>query len=100
MLPNVTNSKREPCVVENEEDVELTLGSTQGCSKSFTWPFHSTLFITLSFNVLGASLIVQLVKNLPTMQETPVRFLGREDLLEEGMATHSSLLGLPLWLRW
>ena len=34
------------------------------------------------------------------MQETPVRFLGREDPLEKGMATHSSILGLPLWLSW
>ena len=31
-----------------------------------------------------ASLVAQLVKNLPTMQETLVRFLGREDLLEKG----------------
>ena len=30
------------------------------------------------------SLIAQLVKNPPAMQETPVRFLGEEDLLEEG----------------
>ena len=32
----------------------------------------------------GASLVAQLVKNLPAMQETPVLFLGREDLLEKG----------------
>ena len=32
----------------------------------------------------GASLIAQLVKNLPAMQETPVRFLGQEDPLEKG----------------
>ena len=31
-----------------------------------------------------ASLIAQLVKNLPAMQETPVRFLGWEELLEKG----------------
>ena len=31
-----------------------------------------------------ASLIAPLVKNLPEMQETPVRFLGREDPLEKG----------------
>ena len=31
-----------------------------------------------------ASLVAQLVKNLPAMQETPVRFLGWEDLLETG----------------
>ena len=30
----------------------------------------------------------------------PVRSLGREDPLEKGQATHSSVLGLPLWLSW
>ena len=39
-----------------------------------------------------ASLGAQLVKNLPTMQETYVRSLGWEDLLEKGKATHSSVL--------
>ena len=39
-----------------------------------------------------ASLIAQLVKNLPAMQETVVRFLGWEDLLDKGRATHSSIL--------
>ena len=39
-----------------------------------------------------ASLRAQLVKNLPAMQETWVRFLGWEDPLEKGMATHSSIL--------
>ena len=33
-----------------------------------------------------------MVKNLPTMRETSVRSLGREDPLEEGMATHSSIV--------
>ena len=42
--------------------------------------------------LLWASLVAQLVKNLPAMQETLVRFLGWEDPLEEGMATHSSIL--------
>ena len=40
----------------------------------------------------GASLTVQLVKNLPPMQETQVQFLGWEDPLEKGIATHSSIL--------
>ena len=40
----------------------------------------------------GASLVAQLVKNLPAMQETWVRSLGWEDPLETGMATHSSIL--------
>ena len=44
---------------------------------------------------LGASLTAQWVKNPPAMQETEkmqVQFLGREDPLEEGMATHSRIL--------
>ena len=39
-----------------------------------------------------ASLVAQRVKRLPTMWETWVRFLGREDPLEKEMATHSSTL--------
>ena len=39
--------------------------------------------------------MAQLVKNLPAMQETSVRFLGQEDPLEKGQATHSSILGFP-----
>ena len=39
-----------------------------------------------------ASLVAQLVKNLPPMQETWVRSLGWEDPLEKGKATHSSIL--------
>ena len=41
-----------------------------------------------------ASLIAQLVKNLPAIQETPVQFLDGEDPLEKGIATHSSI---PAW---
>ena len=43
---------------------------------------------------LWTSLVAQLVKNLPAMQETPFQFLGQEDPLEKGQATHSSILGL------
>ena len=39
-----------------------------------------------------ASLVAQMVKNLPVMQETWVRSLGREDPLEKGMSTHSIIL--------
>ena len=41
---------------------------------------------------MGLPLVVQLVKNLPAMQETWVQSLGQEDPLEKGMATHSSIL--------
>ena len=35
--------------------------------------------------------MAQMVKNLPTVQETQVRSVGGEDALEKGMATHSSI---------
>ena len=38
------------------------------------------------------SLLAQMVNNMPAMQETLVQSLGWEDPLEEGMATHSSIL--------
>ena len=40
----------------------------------------------------SASLVAQMVKNLPAMWETQVRPLGREDPLKEEMATHSRIL--------
>ena len=41
---------------------------------------------------LEASLVAQMVKNRPAMQKTWVQFLSLENSLEEGMATHSSIL--------
>ena len=62
-------------------------------------------FITLQYFIYGlspicdvhlhshrASLVAQMVKNLLVMQETRVQPLGWEDLLERGMAIHSSIL--------
>ena len=43
-------------------------------------------------NLAKLSLVAQMVKNLPAMQETWVHSLGWEDPLEENMATHSSVL--------
>ena len=55
----------------------------------FGWGY---LFIT-------ASLVAQMIKTLPAMQETQVLSLGLEDPLEKGMATHSSILAwsIPVW---
>ena len=52
----------------------------------------------MNLHLQGASLVAQRVKNLPAMQETPVRFLGWEDPLEKGMVTHSGILAwrIPL----
>ena len=43
-------------------------------------------------NMLWASLVAQMVKNPPVMQETWIRSLGWEDPLEEGMSTYSRIL--------
>ena len=48
--------------------------------------------INYPYQYSWASLMTQLVKNLPAMQETWVGSLGWEDPLQEGMATHSSVL--------
>ena len=46
-----------------------------------------------------ASLVAQTVKNLPTMQETCVQSLGREDPLEKELATHPSILAWEIpWI--
>ena len=41
---------------------------------------------------MGASLVAQMVRSPPTMQETRVRSIGQEDPLEKGMVTHSCIL--------
>ena len=53
------------------------------------------LKIVLNFFLMfGASLVVQLVKNLPVIQETPVQSLGWEDSLEKEVASQYSI---PAW---
>ena len=47
---------------------------------------------THTHTYIWASLVAQTVKNLPAVWDTSVRSLGWEDPLEEGMATHSSIL--------
>ena len=42
--------------------------------------------------MLGASLLAQMVRNLPAIQETQVQSVGWEDPLEKEMATHSNIL--------
>ena len=47
---------------------------------------------SLETKYIWSSLVAQLVKNLPAVQETPVQSLGWEDPLEKAKATHSSIL--------
>ena len=59
--------------------------------------FNYLLIVPLSMTSC-ASLVTQMVKNLPAMQETQLRSLGQEDPLEKGIATHSSILAWKiLW---
>ena len=60
----------------------------------------SKLRFSVMTGIDWASLIAQLVKNSLARQETLVGFLGREDPLEKGKTTHSSILGVPWWLSW
>ena len=55
---------------------------------------------TLSLPQSWASLVPQMVKNLPAMQETRVQSLSGEDPLEKGMATHSSILAWEIVAWW
>ena len=56
------------------------------------WRFLKKLKTELPYDSARAPLVAHMVKYPPAMQETWVRFLGREDPLEKGMATHSSIL--------
>ena len=85
------------CVLFLEKLLDLTLLGRALVSMETNPPFLHPLRPRL---MTLASLIAQLLQNLPAMQETQVWFLGWEDPLEKGLTTHSSILGLPLWLSW
>ena len=60
--------------------------------RDYVGRYHYTVGKNWSLDLNLHSLVAQLANNLPAMRETWVQPLGREDLLEEGMATHSSIL--------
>ena len=62
------------------------------CSLKTCHNLYEYEYVTTSYEYVWASLIAQLVKNLPAMEETPVQFLGWEDPLEKGKVTYSSIL--------
>ena len=63
-----------------------------GASVHGAGPWMASQAVAVTVPSLWASLVAQIIENLPTMQETQVPSLGQEDPLEEEMATHSSLL--------
>ena len=72
--------------VENHTTYLLTLIKINS-GKQTTKAWNKSVFLKV-----WASLVAQLVKNPPAMQETWVQFLGWEDPLEKGTATHSTIL--------
>ena len=60
---------------------------------------YQAFYKTIPYITTEASLVAQMAKNLPTVWETWVQFLGREDPLEKRMATHSSILARKMsWI--
>ena len=66
------------------------LGRSSGEGKGYPLQY-SGLENSMDYIAHGASLVAQMVKRLPAMQETRLQSLGWEDPLEKGTATHSSI---------
>ena len=80
-FPHSSVGKEPTC---NAGDPDSTPGSGRFIGEGIGYPVQYS----------WASLVAQLVRNPPAMQETWVRSLGWEDLLEKGKATHSGILEL------
>ena len=78
-FPDSSVGKESTC---NAGDPGLIPGLGRSAGKGIGYPLQYS----------WASLVAQLVKNLPAMWETWVQSLGWEDSLEKGKATHSSIL--------
>ena len=79
VFPNSSVGKESAC---NTGDPDLIPGSGRSAGEGIGYPLQYS----------WASLLAQLVKNLPAMQETWVQSLGWEDHLEKGKVTHYSIL--------
>ena len=70
-----------------------SLRHTVGSHYTYLHFTHSSVYMSIPVSqFIQLPSLAQLVKNPPTMQETPVQFLGWEDLPEKGTATRSSIL--------
>ena len=79
LIPDNSVGKESTC---NSGDPSLIPGLGRSTGQGIGYPLQYS----------WASLVAQLVKNPPAMQETWVRSLGWEDTLEKGKATHSSIV--------
>ena len=71
---------------------DSSVGKESACNAGDPGSIFGSEGIGYPLQYSWASLVAQLVKNLPAMRETWVRSLGWEDPLERGKATHSSIL--------
>ena len=78
-FPGGSDGKESAC---NARDPSSVPGSGRSPEEEIGYPLQYS----------WASLLAQMVKNLPAMRETVVQFLGWENPLEKGKATHSSIL--------
>ena len=88
------------CFLYDPTNVGSLISGSSAFSKSslYIWKFLVHVLLEPSLKDFNITLLAQMVKNPPAMWETWVWSLGLEDPLEKGLATHSSILGLPWWL--
>ena len=82
-FPGGSAGKESAC---NVGDLSLIPGLGGSTGEGTGYPLHYS----------WASLVAQMVKNLPAMWETQVRFLGQEEPLQKGLTTQCSILGASL----
>ena len=99
-LPRGHSGKESPCSAGEARDAGSIPGPGRSPGEGNGNPLQYSVYIYICF---GASLVAQLVKNSPAMQETWetwVQSLAWKDPLEKGMTTHSSILAwVILWAK-
>ena len=80
------------CIADGFFTQDSLSGKPDSVNRHIYWVRSQPLYLSMTMPLIWASLVAQLVKNLPAIQETWVQSLGWEDPLEKEMATHSSTL--------
>ena len=79
------------CVCSAGKESACNAGDPSSIPGSGSCPGKACLLIGYPLLFSWASLVAQMIKNLPAMRETQIQPLGQEDTLEKGMAIHSSI---------
>ena len=83
-------------VIRNSNQPSQKRSLIYGGQDPWYWFLHTACKLLQKYVPRMASIVDQMVKNLPAMRETQVRSLGQEEPLEKGMATYSSVLALRI----